>query len=124
MGGLCAVSVLRMFDVGADVLCHLSSKCYSKCLNAAADAKDGYLAIVGQPGDQQLGQIPLLVNAVQLGNGVFATPEWVDVATAAENERINMLERIDNDVLVGRWWYDDRHAPGFYHRVIVGTGED
>ena len=81
MGGLGAVGVLRMLDGGADMLCDAPFERGGKCLYAAAYTEDGHLPVEGQASDEQLGQVALGVDASQLGHGLVALEEWVDVSS-------------------------------------------
>ena len=59
---------------GVDVLVDAAAEGDGKGLYAAADAKDGYLAVVSQARDEQFGQVAHGVDGVQLGRGLFTSP--------------------------------------------------
>src|SRR5574344_1548809 len=106
-------------DLVADVLHHLSPQCYGQRLNATADTKDGHLPVVGQPGDEQLREVALLIDTVQTFDRLFAGIERIDVASPAEDECVNMVERVHQHVGVGGGGDDYRCAPSLYHGVVI-----
>ena len=68
-----AVGILRVLDGGrGNILCHMTIECHGQCLDATADAKHRYLAVVGQAGNKQLRQVALAVDVMQARRWFFA----------------------------------------------------
>ena len=93
-----------------DILPHTATKGHRQCLDAATDAEDGHLAVVGHLGEHQLGQVALGIDVVQTVGGLLAAIEGVEVATTAEDEGIDMVEGIDEGVRIGYGRDDDGYT--------------
>ena len=121
MGGFGAVGILRVLDGGhgADVLRHLAAEGGGEGLDATADAEDGQLTVIGQTGDQQLGEVALLVDAMEQRRGLLASPEGVDVAATAEDQAIDAVEGVEDDMLVGHRGYHKGYAACRHHGFVV-----
>ena len=108
---------------GAYVLTNLPTKGHSQRLNAATNAEHGHLAVVGQAGDKQLGQVALAVDATESGHRFLAAVQGVDVAATAENKRIDVVERVHQHGLVGRRRNNDGRAPGTDDRLVIALAQ-
>ena len=72
---LFAGGILRMLDGGRrDVLRHMTVEGHGQRLNATTDAQHGNLPVIGQPGDEQFGQITLAIDMTKSGRRLLATP--------------------------------------------------
>ena len=125
MGRLGAIGILGVLDGadGTDILRDFATEGDGEGLDATADAEDGQLTVVGQTGDEQLGQVALFVDAMEQGRGLFTSPEGVDVATAAEDETVDAVEGVDDDVGRVNRGYHEGYTTGGYHRLIVALAE-
>ena len=92
-------------------------------LDAAADAQHGNLAVVGQPGDEQFGQVALAVDMPEFGRRFLAAPEGVDVGSSREDERIEAVEGIHQHVAVVHGRNDDGNAASLHHLIIIGIAQ-
>ena len=113
MGGLRAVGVLRVLHSGQrKVLADLAAQGDSQCLDAAANAEDGQLTVIGQTGDEQFRQVALLVDGMQSRDRLLTGVERVDVTPSAEDECIQVVERVHEHGLVGHGGDDDGYSAG------------
>ena len=78
--------------LGGNILIDGAAEGGGKDLNATADAKDGELAVGGEPGEEELAVIAAGVYAAKLGDGLLTEDEWIDVAAPREDEGIDGVE--------------------------------
>ena len=55
--------------------------------------------------------------------GLLAGPQRIIVAAAREQQPVDMFERVDNDVLVGDGWNDDRGAACSHNLHVVPVAQ-
>ena len=72
----------------ADILTHMSTQSHRQGLDAATDAENRQLTIIGQLGDKQFRQIALLVNSTQCRPRFLTSIVWVVVGTTTEYQSI------------------------------------
>ena len=92
-------------------------------MDATADAEDRHLAVVGQTGDEQFGQVALGVDAAEGRLRLLALIERVDVGTAAEQEGIDAVECGKEHLAVAVGRYDERCAASLQHLLVVAFGQ-
>lgn len=95
VGGLAFVGILAVLQsafLRPHVLQHGATHGYGEHLQASAYAHDGHATVVGQAGDEQLGQVACGVDVAQCGCGFFVGPQGVEVGTACEQQGIDAVE--------------------------------
>ena len=55
--------------------------------------------------------------------GLFAAIKRIEVCTAGEYQAVDAFERVDDNVGIVYWWYDNRHSTCLFHRFVVKGGE-
>ena len=110
-----------MFDMSrfADVLQHLTTQRHRYGLNPTTDAENGYLAVVGQLGNQQFRPVALAVNTTELGLWLLTGIQRVEVGTTAEQQTVDMFQGIDDAVRITQRRDDDRHTTCFQNGFVV-----
>ena len=120
LGGL--MRCLRVLDKGRGglyVLLHVSAQCHCECLYAAADAEHGQLTVEGVACEEQFGQVALVVDVVQLWHRLFACPERIEVATAAQNYSVEGVESSEQNVVVSHRRNEYGCASGSDYLLVV-----
>jgi hypothetical protein len=112
-GTVGTLGVLHFLNV-ADILCYMATKSHGKRLDAATNTEDRQLAVIGQLGDKQLGEVALAADITKLGRRLLTYPKGIVVATATEDETIETAEGIENHVRIADGRDYHRHAPGSY----------
>ena len=95
VGGLAFVSILAVLQsafLRPHVLLHGATQGCGEHLQASAYAHDGHATVVGQAGDEQLGQVACGVDVAQCGYGFFVGPQGVEVGTACEQQGVDAVE--------------------------------
>ena len=106
-----------------NILRHLAAEGYCERLDAAADAEDGQLAVEGQTGDEQFGQVAFGIDAVKKGRRFLATVERIDVGTAAEQQSVDMVECGHQRATVGKRRNHQRCAACGLHLFVIPLGQ-
>ena len=91
----CLLGVLEdvLFGLtGLQVLIERTAQRSHNCLEAATDAQHRYTAVVGQAYQHEFHEVALGVDAVELGDGLFAQEEGIDVGTARDDQTVNAVE--------------------------------
>ena len=104
-----------------DILFHLTTEGYSHRLDTSADAKHRYLTVIGQLRNQQFCLIALSVNAMKQRRWLFTSPKRINVAATTENHGIDTVKRINDDLSVSYWWYDNGHTTCLHDRLIIAA---
>ena len=131
MGGLGAVGILRMFDIShlrshvsthlREILRHLAPQGHGERLDATADAQHRNLTVIGQTGDQEFCVVALLVDAMQQGRRLLASPEGIEIAATTEDQAVDTLQGVDDDVTVCLGGDDDGHAASRHNGIVITT---
>ena len=98
-----------------DVLTDMATQHHGQRLDATTDAENGQLTIVGQLGDEQLGQVALLIDGSQQWTGLFASIVRVVVGTTAEDEAVEVFQGVDDDTGIAQGRNDDGYATSAQH---------
>ena len=77
---------------GLQVLVERTAQRSHNCLEAATDAQHRYTAVVGQAYQHEFHEVALGVDAVELGDRLFAEEEGIDVGPARDDQTVNMIE--------------------------------
>ena len=107
----------------ADVLVHAAAQRHGQHLHAAADAEDGNVAVVGQPHQKEFGIVALGRDGMELGDGVLAGKEGVDVAAAREHEAVDAVEQGGEQHAVIGDGDDEGDATGQFDAAGVAKGQ-
>ena len=109
---------------GIDVLMHLAAQGYCQSLYAAAYAQYRYIASLGKHCQQNLLFIALGIDCVQeCVVGLLVHVTRVDVRTAAEHKRVNVLQCLQERIAVRIRGNNQRGASCCYYRLIVCLGK-
>ena len=104
---------------GLYVLLYVSAERHGERLNSATDAQHRQLAVEGVACQQQFGQVAFVVDIVQLWHGLFARPERVEVASAAQNDSVERVEGAEQHVVVSHWRDEYGRASGADYLLVV-----
>ena len=104
-----------------EILRHLASQGHGEGLDATADAQHRNLTVIGQTGDQEFCVVALLVDAMQQGRRLLASPEGIEIAATTEDQAVDTLQGVDDDVTVCLWGDDDGHAASRHNGIIIAT---
>ena len=130
MRGESAWCLLRMLDercVGQwgalDVLEHLSAERHCQHLDAAADAQDGDVAVVGEACQEQFRIVAHRTDFSQSFLRVFAPAEWVDVGSARKEEAIDAVEQGGEQYAVFRCRDNHGYAARLFHATKISLSQ-
>ena len=104
---------------GLDVLLYVSAERHCERLYSAADAQHRQLTVEGVACQKQFGQVAFVVDIVQLWHGLFARPERVEVASAAQDDCVERVECAEQHVVVGHWRDEYGRASGADYLLVV-----
>ena len=118
--------VLENFGVGhtsLQVLMNFSSEGCRQHLCASANAKNGYLSVVSQSGNEQFAHVALRTHGAQLCDGFFTQAEGVDVASAREQKSVNAVEQAQNACLIFGGRDGNGNAACLFDAAVVAFGQ-
>ena len=103
----------------ADVLTDVSTKRHGQRLDATTDTEDGQLAVVGQLGDEEFGEVALGIDGTQLRPRFFASIVRVVVCTSAEDDSVEVFQGVDDDIRIAQRRNDNGCAASTHDGLIV-----
>ena len=121
--------LLRVFEdvlagqTGCQVLIERTAQRRHNDLEATTDAQHRYAAVVGQAYQHKFHEVALGVDAVELGDRLFAKVERIDVGPARDDQTVNMVEDARQQVHVFRRRDDIWNAASVFHTLVVRLGQ-